>query len=291
MALPMIGNMIDPCSSSSKTSVTSTHRSGIVLVYVAFVTIAVLVYHLIAEGEFSSVLTLSAIFQCLAFSLLGMQALATNSVHGISAKSLQLDALALACRLSSTTWLEGYLPNDQTGDYLYQTFDFLSLGMVLWLLYQVLNVQRKTYDAEDDTLPAVPFAFGSLVLAALLHGDLDDRALFDTLWMCGLFVSAIAVLPQLWMMTHGRKSVPALTSHFVAVMAVSRILSGTYMWHAHSEITCEPWVGDFNHSGYAILAVHAVHLLLLGDFAYFYVKNLATAGLHSPLQLGEVFEV
>merc|ERR1719261_746485 len=210
MALPMIGNMIDPCSSSSKTSVTSTHRSGVALAYVVFVTIAVLFYHLIAEGEFSSVLTLSAIFQCLAFSLLGMQALATNSVHGISAKSLQLDALALACRLSSTTWLEGYLPNDQTGDYLYQTFDFLSLGMVLWLLYRVLSVQRKTYDANEDTLPAAPFVLACLVLASLLHGDLDDSAVFDALWMCGLFVSAVAVMPQLFMMTRTRASIPAL---------------------------------------------------------------------------------
>jgi len=285
----MIGNMIN--ESSNKTSVASTHRSGIALVYVVFVTIAVFVYHLIAEGEFSSILTLSAIFQCLAFSLLGIQALATDSVQGISAKSLQLDAIALACRLSSTTWLEGYLPNDSTGDYLYQCFDALSLGMVLWLLYRVLVIQRKTYEADEDALRSIPFALGSLVLASLLHGDLDDRALFDTLWMCGLFISAVAVLPQLWMMTHSRASVPALTSHFVAVMAVSRILSGTYMWHAHSEITCEPWIGDFNHAGYAILVAHAVHLMLLADFAYFYGKNLATKGLHSRLELSEAFMV
>merc|ERR1719174_2127881 len=223
--------------------------------------------------------------------MLGLQVVSSDSARGISTKSLTLDAIALACRLSSTTWLEGYLPNDQTGDYLYQTFDFLSLGMVLWLLYRVLSVQRKTYDADDDALRSIPFALGSLVLASLLHGDLDDRALFDTLWMCGLFVSAVAVLPQLWMMTQSRKSVPALTSHFVAVMAFSRILSGTYMWHAHSEITCEPWIGDFNHSGYAILAAHAVHLILLADFGYFYAKNLATSGLQSPLPLHEAWVV
>jgi len=289
MGLPIIGNAINP--SSSKASSKSANSSGVVLVYVVFVTIAVLVYHLIAEGEFSSVLTLSAVFQCLAFSLLGIQALSTNSVQGISAKSLQLDAIALICRLSSTTWLEGYLPNDQTGDYLYQCFDALSLGMVLWLLYRVLSVQRKTYDANEDTLPAAPFVLACLVLASLLHGDLDDSAVFDSLWMCGLFVSAVAVMPQLFMMTRTRASIPALTSHFVAVMAFARILSGTYMWHAHSEITCEPWIGDFNHAGYAILAAHAVHLMLLGDFAYYYGKNLAMAGLRSPLELPQVWEV
>jgi len=212
-----------------------------------------------------------------------VQAFASGTAQGISVKSLQLDALALACRLSSTTWLQGYLPYDQTGDYLYQCFDALSLGMVCWLLYRVLKIQRESYETDDDSLPAMPFAVGSLILGGLLHGDLNDRPIFDALWMCGLFISAIAVLPQLWMMTRSRTS--ALTSHFVAVMAISRILSGSYMWHAHTEITCEPWIGDFQHAGYAILAAHAVHLMLLGDFAYFYVKNLATKGMHSTLEL------
>jgi hypothetical protein len=266
-------------------------RPEVIVAYLGFLAIAAVVYHQIAEGEFSSVLTLSAIFQCLAFTLLGLQVLSTDSAQGISAKSLAMDAIAIACRLSSTTWLEGYLPNDTTGDFLYQAFDVMSLGMVLWLLYHVVKVQGKTYNESGDSFPAVPLAVGALVLALLLHGDLDDLPIFDALWMCGLFISAVSVLPQLFMMTRGHSSVAALTSHFVAVMAFSRVLSGTYMWHAHSEITCEPWIGDFNHTGYAILAAHALHLMLLGDFAYFYVKNLVTSGLKAPLELPEAFVV
>jgi len=275
--------------SSNKAS--NTQNPKVVLVYVVFLTISVLVYRLIAEGEFSAVLTVSAIFQCLAFSLLGVHAVSTDSVHGISAKSLQLDAIALACRLSSTTWLEGYLPNDQSGDFLYQIVDFLSLGMVLWLLHRVMNVQRKTYDVSEDTFPMAPLLLGSLVLASLLHGDLNDRPLFDAFWMCGLNISAVSVLPQLWMITRSHTRVPALISHFIAVMAAGRLLSGSYMWHAHTEITCEPWIGEFNHTGYAILAAHALHLLLLGDFGYYYFKNLATKGMNSPLELCQAWEV
>merc|ERR1719453_2754622 len=276
---------------SSVIKASGKRNVGVMCAYAVFGTVAVSVYHLIAKGEFSAILTLSAVFQCLAFSLLAVQALSSGSAQGISAKSLQLDALALACRLSSTTWLEGYLPFDKTGDYLYQCFDALSLVMVLWLLYRVLNVQQETYEKDQDSLSAVPFAVVSLVLAAVFHGDLDDRPLFDTFWMCGLFISAVAVLPQLWMMTHSRRSISALTSHFVAVMAFARVLSGSYMWYAHSEITCEPWIKNFNHTGYAILAAHLVHLLLLGDFAYFYGKNLATSGLSAPLVIPESFIV
>merc|ERR1719316_289173 len=154
-----------------------------------------------------------------------------------------------------------------------------------------MTVKSQSHDADEDALSAAPFAAVAFVLACLLHGDLDDRPLFDTLWMCGLFISAVAVMPQLWIMTHGRRSISALTSHFVAVMAFSRVLSGSYMWYAHSEITCEPWIKGFNHTGYAILAAHLVHLLLLGDFAYFYGKNLATSGLNAPLVLPEAFMV
>jgi ER lumen protein retaining receptor len=256
--------------------------------YMIFLAAAILVYRMIAEGEFSSVLTLSALFQCLAFSLLGIQVF-TSGVKGVSAKSLQLDAMALACRLSSTLWLNGYLPDDVTGDMLYQVIDVVSLVLVLVLLHYILNVNKASYNADDDELKAWPFAAGALFFAIIFHGDLNDRPIFDALWMCGLNISAVSVLPQLWMMTHNNTTVQALTSHFVAVMAMSRVLSGSYMWHAHTEITCEPWFFGTEDTcfvtGYAILVAHAVHLLLLADFAYYYVKTLTKSGLTAPLDL------
>jgi len=285
----IVGSLGSICGSSSKAS--SNKSYGVTLVYVAFVTVALLVYHLIAEGQFSSVLTLSAVFQCLAFSILGIQVFSPGGFESISSQSLQLDAIALACRLSSTLIFEGYLPNDSTGDWMYQAFDGASLGMVLWILYRVKRAHRNGGETKKDELSAVPFVVGALVLGALLHSDLDDNRVFDSLWMCGLFASVVAVVPQLWMMTKARASVPALTCHFVAMMAIARMLSGSYMWHAHAEISCVPWIGDFNHSGYAVLAAHLVHFLLLGDFAYFYVKNLATAGLNTPLMLPDAWMV
>jgi len=283
--------MIGSSSFMDHRTATKGDHMSLVGVYVLFVFIALLVFHWIAEGEFSAVLTMSAIFQCLAFCLLGAHALFTGSVHGISANGLKLEAFALACRLSSTVWLEGYLPSDSTGDYLYQLFDATSLAMVCWLLYRVFSIQWNTYEAAEDGLSAGPLALGSLFLACLLHGDLNDRPIFDTLWMCGLFAGVLAVLPQLFLMARNKSSAPAMTSHFVAVMAFSRLLSGSYMWYAHTEISCEPWIKGFNHSGYAILAAHFVHLFLLADFGYFYVKNLMKGGLTAPLELPESFLV
>merc|ERR1719183_1729538 len=83
--------------------------------------------------------------QCLAVVLLGLQTISTGGASGISAKALSLDALALCCRLSSTLWLNGYLPVDASGDYVYQIVDICSLGSIVWLLHQVLVEKRHTY--------------------------------------------------------------------------------------------------------------------------------------------------
>jgi len=290
MALPMFNSEITSTIQHAP-SKASTSCKEILIAYVGFAAIAAVTYHEIAQGEFSAVLTLSALFQLLAFTLLGIQVLSTNSAQGISAKTLALDAIAIACRLSSTTWLNGYLPNDASGDFLYQSFDVLSLGMVLWLLHHLLTVYGMKYDGSGDAFPAAPLALAALVLAILFHGDLNDRPIFDTLWFCGLNISAVSVLPQAFMMAKSKSSVPALTAHFVAVMAFSRALSGTYMWHATEDITSEPWIDGFNHAPGAILTAHALHLLLLGDFAYFYVKNVISSGWDAPLELPEAFLV
>lgn len=255
-------------------------------VYVAFITGALVVYHMVANREFSAILTLSAIFQCLAFSLLGVQAFSSRGLEGSSLWSLYLDALALASRLSSTLFFEGYLPSDKTGDWLYQAFDVLSLALVVGLAHKAKKLQRETCDVEDKKL-SVCLAVGAFLLAILFHANLDDHVIFDTMWMYSTLLSAVAVLPQLWLMTHNRGSVPALTTHFIAMMAVGRALSGVYMWHAHDEIECDHWVGKFNHAGFAILGAHVLHLMLLADFAYFYCKNVVTLGVQSSLSLPE----
>jgi hypothetical protein len=255
--------------------------------YVLFLFGAGAMWHLVADNEFSSILTISVMLQCLAVALLALQILLTGSAAGLSAKGLLMDGLALCLRLSSTLWLNGYLPVDASGDYVFQAVDVLSLVIIAWLLRQVLVEKRHTYQAEEDSLPIAPMVLGSLILAALLHGNMNSRPLFDTLWMAGLFVSTVAVLPQLWLVTRTGGKVQALTSHHIAAMAAGRALSGVFMWHAHGDITCVPWVGEFNHAIWAILGAHALHLILLGDFTYYYIKALLARGLNCSLDIME----
>merc|ERR1719401_51229 len=166
-----------------------------------------------------------------------------------------------------------------TGDWIFQLVDIISLVIVSWLLYQVLVVRKHSYQGSDDTMPAVPAIVGAFLLAVPLHADMNSRPLFDVFWMAGLFVSAVAVLPQLWLITKTRGRCEALTSHYIACMAVSRVLSGTFMWHARYDITCAPWVEGVNHAVWAILGACALHLIFLADFAYYYLKAILEKGL------------
>jgi len=276
--------MMTSCSANEKCKASSPH---LLVAYGVFVLSGGAVWHLVADGAFSSILTLSVMVQCLAVVLLGLQMASTGSAAGISAKALSLDALALCCRLSSTLWLDGYLPVDASGDHIYQIIDVCSLGVVAWLLHQVLVVKRHTYQAEEDSLPILPMAIGALVLAGLLHGNMNGRPIFDSLWMAGVFVSTIAVLPQLWLITRTGGCIESLTSHHIAAMAASSALSGMFMWHARFDITCAPWFGDINHAIYAILGAHLLHMLLIGDFAYHYIKAVLAHGLDCRIEIME----
>jgi len=263
----------------------------VIVAYAIFAAVSFSVYHFVAGRQYSSVITMSAIVQCFGATLLCIQVLSRKSAAGISVSSLKLDALAIGLRLSSTTWLNGYLPVDKTGDHVYQITDVVSLTMILFVMHRVLVVHRQSYQASEDSFQIGPMVLVSLAFAALLHADMDASPLFDTFWMTGLFCGVMAVLPHFSLIVQTGGQADAMTCHYIAATALSRVLSGLFMWEARNDITCKPWIGTFNHAGFAILAAHVLHLLLLGDFAFYYAKNVATCGLSAPLDLGEALNM
>jgi len=254
--------------------------------YVIFFVAALGLYRMVMDNEgcLSSVFTLAEMLQCLAMMLLAGQVVSTQNVHGISARCVGLEALALCCRLSSTLWLNGYLPVDESGDWFYQAVDLCALAGAIWLLYQITVVHRGSFDVENDTFPILPLVVAAFVLAALFHANMNLRPVFDSLWMAGLFLSSVAVLPQLWLIMRTGGRVETLMSHYIAVMAISRALSGWFMYIARDDVSYKPYVEGVNHSIIAIFSAHLLHLLLLADFAYYYLKAVATQGLKCVLE-------
>lgn len=246
--------------------------------YTALLAVAWCIYDFVAGRKWTSILTLSAVAHCFGLVFLCVQLLMTRSARGISARALMLDGIAVSLRLSSTLLFHGYLPNDKSGDYVYQFIDVCSLGLIAFLLRSVLVTMRSSYDENDDNMCVAPLVVVSLLMGALLHGDMDDNPLFDSLWLAGLFVSIMATLPQYWMISKSRGQVRALTAHYIAAVAADRILSGCFMWYVRRYITCVPWVGTFEHTICAILFAHVVHIVLLSDFAYYYFTAMLSGG-------------
>merc|ERR1719238_1037179 len=157
----------------------------LLVAYAVFFAAAVALYQHIVSDALSAVLTVAVMLQCLGVSLLGAQVVVSGTVTGISAKALGVHACSICCRLSSTLWLNGYLPVDESGDWFYQAVDISALSVECWLLYQTLVVKRSSYQEAEDSFPVGPVMLAAFVLAACFHADMNARPIFDTMWMSG----------------------------------------------------------------------------------------------------------
>merc|ERR1719486_1645208 len=114
--------------------------------------------------------------QALAFSFLQMQISNSRNVAGISGKALTMHATKLCCRLGSSLFLDGYLPTDKSGDWIYQLGDVMSLFMVLQILSSIYGTRKSSYQFEADTLEVRNLIMGAVVLAVLIHPDMNSWA-------------------------------------------------------------------------------------------------------------------
>lgn len=239
----------------------------VAIAYGVFLASAGAVYFGVADREFASIQTMAGMSQCLAMILLAMQ-IRGGSIEGVSLNALVLHAAALACRLSSTTWLNGYLPVDASGDWIYQAFDVIALVIAARLVAHLTAREPSgSALARREIVSAVPVLFIALAMAALLHANMDKRPLFDILWMAGVFLASAAMVPQLLALRALPPKANPLAGHALSVMTMAQVLSAIYMWHARNDMTCDPWFEGFNHSPWAVLTAHVLPLLITCDFS------------------------
>lgn len=271
--MSFVVDMVDMLAGRCGTNPKKAERASTMAAYSVFALCTIVVLMQFTDHDFSLVLTLSAAVQCLGFFLLSNKMRTSQSVAGLSSRTLEMYVLFFITRLGSTLVKNGYLPIDRSGDWVYQVSDIGSLIIVLQLLYAMHKTHKATYEENHDTLPIRPFVPACALLAVFVHGDLNDSPFFDTLWTFSLLLDTVAMLPQLWMMTTKGGEVEALTSHFVAAMVVSRALSFTFWFYGYSEIA--PPNGGFNSAGYLILGAHSLQLVLSADFMYYYIRSAA----------------
>jgi hypothetical protein len=236
--------------------------------YFVFLLAAVVVARLFSDGDFSGIYTFGQGVQCLAFYMLYAKVNMQRSVAGLSAKTLEVYVLVFVCRLSSTMLRNGYLPMDYSGDFIFQISDILSLGMTIALLRCVRNSLKHTYQIEHDTLEIARLVPLCVILAIFVHGQLNRSPFFDTMWTISMNLDTVAMLPQLWMLSKIGGEVEGMTSHFVALLALSRFCAFSFWFYGYVELQR----GGTVMAGYQLLGAHTLQVLLSLDFLYYYLS-------------------
>ena len=62
----------------------------------------------------------------------------------------------------------------------------------------------------------------------------------------------------------------AISAHYVALVAIARVVDMIFWYYGFEELA--PENGAFNLAGWTVLGAHFVHLILMWDFIYCYVK-------------------
>jgi len=174
-------------------------------------------------------MTLGSMLVLFGFSLLVAKAALFRKLNNVSYKTLCAYAVVFAARLSSILFYEGYLPYDKSGDWFYQSVEAaglaLSLGLLLAVQMGMKTSEKDTFDKElceklgfsSSKVGPLILAIPALALSILLHPNLNNNFLTDIAWTFALYLEAVAIFPQIWMIHRTREEIDPLELNFVCV--------------------------------------------------------------------------
>merc|ERR1719263_1997973 len=144
--------------------------------------------------------------------------------------------------------------------------------MALRILFCINVSHKSSYDADGDGLRGQNLILGAVVLAVLIHPRFCQWTACDILWTVHLYIDAIAMVPQIWMVSKGGGKLNTLTAHYIAATLLSNVL-GLVFWYYASAALSDGY-GDaykgLNITSLAVNGAHVVQVLLLLDFGFFY---------------------
>ncbi len=187
------------------------------------------VWHFLSDGDFSFLMTLGSMLVLFGFGLLVAKALLYRKLSNLSYKTLQAYALVFMARLSSILFYEGYLPYDKSGDWFYQTVEVTALVLSVGLVVAVhMGVKTSDKDKFDEKLCEKLGVAGKdvgslllvvpvLILAVILHPSLNNNWLTDVAWTFALYLEAVAIFPQLYVIKSTKAEIDPLELNFVCV--------------------------------------------------------------------------
>lgn len=225
-------------------------------------------------------LKLSGTVQAVAFAIPAMKAAMTGKAStGVSARKLLLDIVWLACRTSATAMLGKKLPR-KSGEGFTIYADSVSLLIAAALLALVCRRRSSENSGQLDVSRIWFPACISLVLAAARPATISRRFLPDVLWTFSHYLDACSTFPQLRMIAQNGNVVEEAVSHHLAGLFFSRLFGLSFWWGIRGS-----WLQGNKPTGWCILLVYMVQLVLLSRFMSFYFRASWSRGLFSDIPL------
>ncbi|KAK8803568.1 hypothetical protein WA158_001262 [Blastocystis sp. Blastoise] len=255
-----------------------------VLLWTSFIVFIMFAFHFFSDGDFSFLLTLGSMVCCFGFILILIKVITSQSVMGLSLKSLQCYAVVFLTRTIAITRSEGYLPFDRSGDWLYQTIECLTLLVILVVIYCIMVQFRYTHNAHQDTfgnnyvsqkLGALLLIVPCLILGFLFHPALAHSYFLDSCWSVSQLLESVAIIPQLTMFTKNRSGeVEPFTSHFVFAQAASRFLNFLFWSSSWKELNRGANWFSSHLAGQTVVCAQITQMILMANYVYHYINSV-----------------
>lgn len=181
----------------------------------------------------------------------------TRSCAGISGKSQVLFAIVFTCR---------YL--DLLTDFvsLYNTvMKIIFIASSYTTVYFIYHKFKGTYGKAVDTF-RIEYLLGGVAFLALLIHERRDNAYFilELLWSFSIYLEAVAILPQLFMITRTSEA-DTITSHYLFALGLYRgfyILNWIYRYYTEGFHDWIPIISGI------------IQTILYCDFFYLYITRV-----------------
>jgi len=254
-------------------------------VFACFVILSGMVY--VSIGGVFDVNNLERFFalqlEILGLIMLRMKIKEKNSVGGISGMTILMYTATYFCRMGlsfPTTWYFQW--KDLDWDI---TLGWVSFVLVLDILKSVFLTHRKTYQHELDVFKAWYLIPACWTISLLVRPHFQQWSFqYGYSWSSTLYMDVLALMPQVVMMAKAGGTVEAPIANFVAATSISRcgdlFHSLLFLGHVRAHEPFSYWMA---------VSLQTIHLLLVADFMYYYLKARASsAKLQEEIKLVDI---
>jgi len=189
-----------------------------------------------------------------------------NNVNGISGQTMIMYAFVYFVRI--------LLSMPYSWDFEWKDVDFdawfagISLILVLTIIHAIFRTHHASYQGDLDVLQVKYLIPGCFFLALLVRPHFTQWSFeYGYTWSSCFYIDIFALVPQVVMMAQGGGKVEAPIANFVAATFLSRVGD---IWD--SLVYEQNMAQSEFYSYWMVVAGQGLHLLLVADFMYYYLK-------------------